>query len=132
MDPVELILLTIFGFGSWVILMFAFVIYPIRRYLITGKVWSRAPSRLSYIVLEGKKAKWHIFFRSLVMMGLLDFIVSMLLFNRFAWEGTLLIFVSALLAYFITAGEKRVPLKYIFWLRKITQNFQSKIVNRKS
>ena len=117
MDPLELIFITILGLGSWVVLVIAFVIYPIRRYLITGKVWSRAPSRLSYIMLDGKKAKWHIFFRLLVMMGFLDFIVSMLFFDRFAWEGASLVFVSFLFAYFVTIGEKRVPRKIFFWRR---------------
>ena len=114
MDPIELIIFIILGIGSWVIFVIGFVIYPIHRYLITGKVWSLAPSRLSYIVLEGRKAKWHIFFRLLVLIGYLDLIASMLLFNRFAWEGALLGFVSILCAYFITTGEKRVPRKSIF------------------
>jgi hypothetical protein len=117
MDPIEAIILIIFGLGSWVIFAIALLIIPLRKFLLTGKVWALSPDRMSYIVLIGKKARQNLFLRSILMIGLLDLVVSMMFFNRFAWEGALVIFVSFVFGYVITLGAKRVPRKISFWRR---------------
>jgi hypothetical protein len=115
MTPEELIIFIILGLGFWVVLIIAIVIIPLRSYLLTGKLWILSPSRMSFIVLKGKKAQQSLFLRLTLMIGILDLIVSMIVFNRFAWEGALTIFVSSVLGIFITFGAKRVPRKNIFW-----------------
>jgi hypothetical protein len=117
MDPIEAIIFIGFGLGSWVIFVIAVVIIPLRRYLISGKVWVLSSDRMSFIVLEGKKAQQNLFLRSVSLVGFLDIIVSMFLFNRFAWEGFLVVFVSLVLVFFTTLGAKHVPRKNLFWRR---------------
>jgi hypothetical protein len=118
MDPLEAIVFIGLGLGSWVIFFVALVIIPLRSYLITGKVWGLSPTRMSFIVLEGKKARQNLILRSILIIGLLDLVVSMILFDRFAWEGALVIFASFVFGFFTTHGAKRVPRKKFFWLRK--------------
>ena len=118
MDPIEAIISIGFGLGSWVIFFIALVIIPLRSYLITGKVWGLSSSRMSFIVLEGKKAQQNLILRSILMIGFLDLVVSMMLFGRFAWEGALVIFASLVFGLFTMRGAKRVHRKRFFWFRK--------------
>lgn len=55
MDPIELIIFTIFGLGFWVIIIIVMVIIPFQSYLKGGKVWNLTADRRSYTVLKGKK-----------------------------------------------------------------------------
>ena len=115
MSPEELIIFITIGLGFWALLIIATVIIPLRKYLITGRVRRLAPGRRSVIVLKGKKAQQILFIRLAFLVGGIDLFVSMILFNRFAWEGALVVFISSILGIFMTFGAKRIPRKNIFW-----------------
>ena len=117
MNPIEAILFIVFGLGSWVILVIALVIIPLRSYLLTRKLWVLSSDRRFLILLKGRKAQQSLFYKLTLMVSLLDLIISMMIFNRFALEGAITIIISVVIGFLITFGEERVPRKNLFWFR---------------
>ena len=114
MTPEEFIIFIFLGFGFWVMLIILFGVIPLRYYLIKGVARTRSPYGRSIIVMKGKKARQFIFSRLVFLGGAIYLFISMLLFNRFAWEGALVVFVSLVLGIFATFGAERVPRKKIY------------------
>jgi hypothetical protein len=115
MFPEEIIIFGTVGVGFWGILVIAVVAIPFWSYLKTGKVWTLSFFRTSYILLKGKKARQNLFIRFAVLCGFGYMFVSMILFNRLAWEGFLAVFVFSVIGIFATFGEKRVSRRNTFW-----------------
>ena len=105
------------GLGFWILLIIVVVILPLRDYLRTGRLWSLSSDRKSYFLFKGKKAWQVIFIRLAVLVGCMDLFVSMILFNRIAWEGALVFFVSLILGAFAPDVAKRIPRKNASWRR---------------
>lgn len=117
MSPEELIIFGIIGIGFWVILIIGAVAVPFLRYLKTGKVWTLSFFHTSYIILQGKKAGQNLLIRLSILCGCGYLFVSMIMFNRFAWEAALVVFVLSIIGIIASFGEKRVPRKSVFWRR---------------
>ena len=113
-DPIELIVGGILGIGFFAVLMIGFVGVPLWDYLTKGKVTIFPRYRTYYIVFAGRKALRAILIRFLIMSSFADCIISMMLFNRIAWEGILSVFILASLNVFVLRGGKRIPRKGIF------------------
>jgi hypothetical protein len=101
----------ILGVGFWVVFLTALVIVPFWDYLRTKTLWEFPRNRRFYILLKGRKALQVIFLRFMILCGIADFVVSINLHNRFAWEGVLMVASSVVLYIIVLAGAKRIPRK---------------------